>query len=295
MTVVGNLMLTAEDIRGADSDVLLIACREHSDEALSLTEWWHSVRVGRPVIVLSRGTDHAFMQRVFAAGGDDVVALDAGPYVPEQARHEVEFAIRKAVTRSVVGGERAPDAGTVVAVLGPKGGTGKTVVATNLAVALAQRGRRVALVDLDLQFGDVALAVGLNPEVTIFDLAVSGGSLDAEKLDDFLLRHPSGLRVLAAPTRPDHAASVATELVLDVYDLLRHEYDFVIVDSPPSFDPAVIATIDIATSLCLVGLLDALSLKNARLGLETLDLMSYPTENVKILLNRAGSVIGLTQ
>jgi len=219
--------------------------------------------------------------------------LNPGPYVPEQTRRDVEFAIRKAVARNSVGAER-PEAGSLIPILGPKGGTGKTISSTNLAVALAQRGRRTVLVDLDLQFGDVALALGINPDVTIFDLAVSGGSLDAEKLDDFLLRHPSGLRVLCAPVRPDQATSVRPELILDIYELLRREYEFVIVDSPPAFYPEVIATIDTATAMCVVGMLDALSLKNARLGLETLDLMAVPQDKVRVILNRSDTSVGLT-
>lgn len=295
VTVIDSLMVTAEDVRIADADALIVACREHSEEALALTEWWHSVRPGRPVVVLSHASDHSFVQRLFAAGADDVLVLHPGPEVPDQTRHDVEFAIRKAVARNSVGVERGADAGSLIPILGPKGGTGKTVSSTNLAVALAQRGRRTVLIDLDLQFGDAALALGLNPEVTSFDLAVSGGSLDAEKLDDFLLRHPSGLRVLCAPVRPDHSTSVSTEMLLDIYDLLRREYDFVIVDTPPSFAPEVIATIDTATAMCVIGMLDALSLKNTRLGLETLDLMSVPQDKVRVILSRSDSSIGLTE
>jgi pilus assembly protein CpaE len=295
VTIVDSLFLTADDVRAADADALIIACSEHSEDGLALIEWWHEVRPGRPVLVFSRDGDHSFVQRVFAAGADDVLVLNPGPHVPEQTRHDVEFSIRKAVARNFVGAERSADAGSLIPVLGPKGGTGKTVTSTNLAVALAQRGRRTVLVDLDLQFGDVALALGLIPEVTSFDLAVSGGSLDAEKLDDFLLRHPSGLRVLAAPVRPDQAASVRPEMILDVFDLLRREYDFVIVDTPPAFDPEVIATIDSSTSMVMIAMLDALSLKNTRLGLETLDLMAVPQDKVHVILNRSDSSIGLSE
>jgi pilus assembly protein CpaE len=290
-----SLTLDADAVRRADVDLLIVACREHSEEALMLVQWWHEVHPGRPVVMLSHDTDHSFVQRAFAVGADDLIVLNPGPYVPEQTRREVEFAIRKAVARNVVGGERAPDAGTLIGVLGPKGGTGKTVTATNLASALARRGRRTVLVDLDLQFGDVALAMGIAPEVTIFDLAVSGGSLDSEKLDDFLLRHPSGLRVLAAPVRPDQATSVTREFILAVYELLRREYDFIVVDTPPAFSSEVVATIDSSTVVCMVGMLDALSLKNARLGLETLDLMNYAQDKVRIVLNRANTAVGISE
>lgn len=295
VAVLDTLEPSEEQLRELDADVLLVACREGSDAVLRIVQGWRELRAGRPVVVLSHDTDQDFVKAAFAAGADDLVALAPGPYVPEQSRREIEFALRKVVTRNLAAGDRASDAGTLIAVLGSKGGVGKTVTATNLGVALARRGRRTALVDLDLQFGDVALALALAPETTIFDLAVSGGSLDAEKLDDFMLRHASGLRVLAAPTRPDQAGSVTAEMLSEIYALLRGEYDFVIVDTPPLFAPEVIATVDVASAVCMVGALDALSLKNTRLGLETLDLMGYPQEQVHVALNRAGSNVGISE
>src|SRR5204862_6469621 len=128
----------------------------------------------------------------------------------------------------------------MVCVLGPKGGTGKTLTSCNLAVALAGMAKKVALVDLDLQFGDVGLSLGLAPDRTVYDLAKSGGSLDIEKLDSYLTPHASGARVLLAPTRPDQASFVTVDLMREVYTLLRSHYDFVLVDTPPGFTRAVI-------------------------------------------------------
>ena len=139
---------------------------------------------------------------------------------------------------------RAP----LVCVLGPKGGTGKTLTSTSLAVALAEAGKSVALVDLDLQFGDVGLCLGLTPETTIFDLVRTGGSLDEEKLEGFMLTHSTGVKVLLAPSRPDHAAVVSVEFLREVYATLRQMFDYVVVDTPPGFTPEVIATIDNATA-----------------------------------------------
>src|ERR687887_359841 len=155
--------------------------------------------------------------------------------------------------------------------------------------------KKVALVDLDLQFGDVALSLGLSPEKTIYDLAKSGGSLDIEKLESYLTTHPSGLRVLQAPTRPDQASFVTVDLLRDIYTLLRSNYDFVIVDTPPGFTPEVIASIDSSSHVCMVGMLDSLSLKNTKLGFETLELMGYDSARVTIVLNRADTRIGISR
>ena len=285
--------LNADVILRMDVDVLLVACREGSPAALELVGLWHTVRSSSPVVVLSHGSDEEFVQAAFTVGADDFLVLQPGPYIPEQVGRDFEFAIRKAVTRIRHTAERANESGSLIAVLGSKGGVGKTVAATNLGAALATRGRRTVIIDLDLQFGDVALALGLTPTTTLFDLAVAGGSLDADKLDDFMLRHPSGLRVLAAPARPDQAVSVTAQMISTIYTVLREEFDFIVVDTPPAFTAEVIATVDVANWICMVAMFDALSLKNTRLGLDTLELMGHPPDHVRVVLNRAGTNVGI--
>jgi pilus assembly protein CpaE len=179
-------------------------------------------------------------------------------------------------------------------VLGPTGGTGKTLTASNLSVALQEQGQRVALVDLDLQFGDIGLCMGLSPDKTIHDLVVAGGTLDTGKLEDFLTDHESGVKVLLAPSRPDYASAVTVESVREIYGVLQQRYDYVVIDTPPGFTPEVIASIDLSSDLVMVGMLDSLSLKNTKLGLETLDLMGYEHEKVQLVLNRAHSRVGIS-
>jgi pilus assembly protein CpaE len=209
--------------------------------------------------------------------------------------HQLVFTVEKAMARQRE--ERtitAEKLGRMICVLGLKGGGGKTLTSTNLAASLADAGHSVALVDLDLQFGDLGLALGLRPERTLYDLARSGGSLDAAKLDTYLATHSSGVRVLMAPTRPDQAAAIGTELLQDVYTALRNTYDVVIVDTPPGFTPEVISAIDRSTHVCAVAMLDSLSLKNTKLGLETLDLMGYEQSRISLVLNRADTKVGIT-
>jgi pilus assembly protein CpaE len=153
----------------------------------------------------------------------------------------------------------------------------------------------VALIDLDLQFGDVALCLGLPPERTVYDLAQSPGALDFDKLDAFLATHSSGVRTLIAPRRPDQASAVGAELLREVYSILRSSFDWVIVDTPPGFTAKVITSIDSSTEVVMVGMLDSLSLKNTKLGLETLELMKYDPERIFLLLNRAHSRVGISQ
>jgi pilus assembly protein CpaE len=136
--------------------------------------------------------------------------------------------------------------------------------------------------------------MGVRPETTIYDLANSGGSLDAEKLDAYLVPHESGARVLVAPTRPDQATFIGVEFLREIYSVLRETNDFVVVDTSPGFSAEVISAIDASNQIVMLGMLDTLSLKNTRLGLETLDLMGYDAARTVLVLNRADSRVGIS-
>ena len=268
-------------------DVVIVGCYGHDDGVAAMVDHAVKHRPDRPVVVMSEASPNGFLRQAFEAGADDVITL---PQSPEQ----VAFTLQKVIARRKGLAMPGKAAAPIIAVLGPKGGTGKTLVATNLAVALAQRDANVVLVDLDLQFGDIGLALGLSPERTMYDLMKAGPPFDHEKLDRHLIRHSSGVKVLIAPTRPDQASAVSIDFLRDVYASLRTMCDAVIVDTPPGFTPEVIATIDVSGEVCMVGMLDSLSLKNTKLGLETLDLMGYDTDRVSLVLNRADSRVGIT-
>jgi pilus assembly protein CpaE len=269
------------------ADVVVVACYGHDEGVTTMVNHAVKQRPDRPVVVMSEASPNGFLRQAFEAGADDVITL---PQSPEQ----VAFTLQKVIARRKGLAMPGKAAAPLIAILGPKGGTGKTLIATNLAVALAQRDAKVVLVDLDLQFGDIGLALGLSPERTMYDLMKAGPPFDHEKLDRHLIRHSSGVKVLIAPTRPDQASAVSIDFLRDIYASLRTMCDAVVVDTPPGFTPEVIATIDVSTDICMVGMLDSLSLKNTKLGLETLDLMGYDTERVSLVLNRADSRVGIT-
>jgi pilus assembly protein CpaE len=275
------------------ANLLLVATGGYSDKALLFIKDAVKERPDRPVVVLCEGRPNGFVSRVFEAGADDIVVLpDMQPTLNGSLATEVLFALQKTVARrsSLTPGAGAGD---LICVVGPKGGIGKTLTSVNLGVTLAKRGARVVVVDLDLQFGDVGLALGLRPDKTIYDLATSGGSIDEEKVEAYLADHESGARILLAPRRPDHAGAIAVDFLADLYRTLRLTNDYVIVDTPPGFTPEVIATIDASSHLCMVGMLDALALKNTKLGLETLELMGYDSTRISLVLNRADSDVGV--
>ena len=282
---------TVRTLQASEVDVLLVACQGREDDrSLQIIDGAHRTAPAVPIIVLSTTSPNGFLRRAFEAGAADMALFP-------QTKEQLRFAMSKAVARhprKAVGDGTRKD-GRLICVLGPKGGTGKTLTSCNLSVALALAGHKVLVIDLDLQFGDVGLCLGLPPEKTMYDLAISGGSLDEDKLADYVMTHDTGVDVLLAPARPDQASAITIELLRDVLVVARATYDYVIADTPPGFTAEVIATIDASSDLVMVGTLDSLSLKNTKLGLETLGLMDYDPKKIQLVLNRADTRVGISQ
>ncbi|GII05870.1 AAA family ATPase [Planobispora takensis] len=193
------------------------------------------------------------------------------------------------------GGQRPRSPGRIVTVLATKGGCGKTTVATNLAVALAAGGqRRVLLVDLDVEFGDVAIALQLTPERGLADAITMADRLDETGLRSLLTPYRPGLDTLLAPVRPTDGEQIGGPLVGEVLRLARDMFDYVVVDTPPHFSDPALAALDVTDHFVVLAAPDVLTLKNTRIALETLDLLGHPADRRIVTLNRSGSPVGLT-
>jgi pilus assembly protein CpaE len=241
-----------------------------------------------PLIVLASGEASHLLEQALDADVSDVLLLP-------QLTDNVVFAIRKAAHsgRRATGGVGVAG-GRIVTVFSPKGGTGKTSIATNLGAALAKNeGKRALLLDLDLQFGDAAIMLGLEPDKTIYDLVSAPGELDPEKLAGYTTRHVCGLDILPAPLRPEDAELVTEGKIGRLLEVARSSYDVIVVDTSPFFHGPMLATLDQTDELLLVCSLDVPTIKNVRLSLQTLELLSFPTKKVRLLLNRANSKVGM--
>ena len=174
----------------------------------------------------------------------------------------------------------------VITVFGAKGGLGKTTIATNLAVKLAEAGKKVAIVDLDLQFGDVHIFLDMDPKETIADLMqdMSAQSIDAVR--SYMSIHSSGVHVLCAPKSPEYADIVSAERLESLLGLLRAYYDFVIVDTAVNFSDATLAALEASTSILFVTGLDVSILKNSKLAMGILESLGQK-KKVKVIINRA--------
>ena len=235
-----------------------------------------------PVILLVDTTSPELLGQALEAGASDVVVLPA-------MLDMLPFAIHKASqSRGPAAVEEAGGAGQVITVFSPKGGTGKTVLSTNIAAWLGKRTqKRVLLIDLDLQFGDSSMMLGLTPEKTIYDLVTAPGELDEEKLAGFASKHQaSGIEILAAPLRPEEAEVVTEAKVRQVLEVARSAYDIVVLDTSPFFYGPLLATLDSTDRLLLLCGLDAPTMKNVRLGLRTLELLGFRPDRIDVVLNR---------
>ncbi len=242
-----------------------------------------------PIIVVASSTANELLEEALTADIADVLVLP-------QLLDNVVFAIRKAAhaKRQTPVVSRV-QAGRVITVFSPKGGTGKTVIASNLAAALAKQGRKTLLLDLDLQFGDAAIVMGIEPEKTIYDLVVAPGELDIEKLAGYTTKHPCGLDVLPAPLRPEDAELVTESKITRLLEVARECYDAIIVDTSPFFHGPMLATLDRTDELLVLCGLDVPTLKNVRLAMQTLELLSFPSSRIRYVLNRANTKVGLSK
>ena len=242
------------------------------------------------VVLVSRRITSALLREALVAGVRDVVAFNDMDAIVEACSRS------RALSKEMLGQRPADEgarSGRLVTVFAAKGGCGKTTVATNLATAIARTGRKTCLLDLDLAFGDVAIALQLEPMRTIADALTLSG-LDESAVQSLVTAHPSGLHTILAPVSPGTAESIPVQLVAELLDLLKLLYEVVVVDSPPAFTDHVLSAFDRTDDFLLLTTLDVAALKNLKLTLETIALLGYPNERRKIVLNRSDAKVGLS-
>ena len=236
-----------------------------------------------PIVLLAGRDGPSLLDDALAADVADVVVLP-------QTAEQLALAVRKVARAPAISPVAGPVGGRarIITVFSPKGGTGKTVLATNLAVRVAkEHGLRTLLIDLDLQFGDAAIMLGLDPERTLHDIVTAPGELDAGKFNGYLTRHAdSGVDVLAAPLRPEDGELVTDHQVERILEVARPAYDLIVVDTSPSFHGPMLSALDRSDTMLLVCTPEVPTLKNVRMGIETLRKLSFPEERLKLVLNR---------
>lgn len=255
--------------------------------------------VGAIMVTTELTTD--LLQRALRAGVKDVLQA------PVDTQQLAEAVARAASTLTLAapapaaagpGGaqyEADGEIGRVITVFSTKGGAGKSVIATNLAVILSERSDKpVVLIDADLQFGDIAVMLKLSPQHTIVDAVSALDRLDIALLQNLMIEHPpSGLLVLPAPLEPAFADQIGAAEMVRIVEILRSFCSYVVIDTPAYFNDVVLGLIEISDDVLLVAGMDIPNIKNVKIGLQTLRLLNTPMEKLRLILNRANSKVKL--
>lgn len=246
-------------------------------------------------ILVAHELSTALLQQALRVGVKDVLT---DPLTTDQVYEAIERVATTLKTAPIAGlGSDVVtegfdgELGQVITVFSTKGGAGKSVIAANLAVILAQRSDKpVVLVDADLQFGDIAVMLKLAPQHTIVDAVAGLDRLDMTMVQSLLTMHqPSGLHVLAAPLEPAFADQIGAAEMVKIVEVLRKFAAFVIVDTPAYFNDVVLGLIEVSDEVLLVAGMDVPNIKNVKIGLQTLRLLNTPKEKLRLILNRANS------
>jgi pilus assembly protein CpaE len=255
-----------------------------------------------PIIMMSVHGEAEQLKRAISAGAREFLIK---PFSGDEFSESIRRVYEREVGRSVqlaaeIAQAPAPtkltDEGDhqVIAVFSPKGGAGRTTIATNLAVALhRETGARVCLVDANLQFGDVGVLLNLNPKNQSIIDAVERGEPDGDVVDSVVIDHSTGIRVLLAPPAPEGADLVTPPYLRKILEHLRATHDYLIVDLPAGLTDHSLGVMDLADTIVVLTALEITTIKNVRLFLEVADQLEYNRSKIRLVVNRADTAQGI--
>ena len=286
-----SLVTALHDLASDTPDVVALGPGMPLETALELAQCLDRERPEISVLLISEPSPELW-QRALRAGVRDVLAPDASD---AEVRAAFDRALEVADRRrlNLVGSDDAGPRGRVMTVVSPKGGSGKTTVSSNLAVGLAKElPGQVAIVDLDLQFGDLASALCLRPEHTFYDVA-RAGAVDGMALKAFLTQHPSDFWALCAPETPAEGETVPADQVSSIVQLLAQEFEYVIVDTAAGLTEHTLAALEVSTDIVLLCSMDVPSVRGLRKEIAALDALGMVTQRRHFVLNRSDTKVGL--
>ena len=274
-----------EAIENIQPDVLLLYLPRSDGEVLNIAERVVQYRPRTFVILIAQELDMQTVQGAMRAGVHNVTAMPAAgkelcDYVRTVYNNEQLRLGSLEQKQSVAWNSK------VITLFGAKGGLGKTSIAVNLAVKLAQMKKKVALIDLSLQFGDAHIFLDIEPKDTIAELVQDVYTPNIDSLRSYMTVHPSGVHVLCAPKSPEYAETIPAERVQSLLSLIRSYYDFVIIDTAVNFSDVTIAALEASTLILFLTGLDVSTLKNSKISMGILESL-HQKEKVRVVINRA--------
>ncbi len=279
-------------IENVSPDMVIMFLGAGDTDVLSLTERIIFHRPRTHVILLLEYMDVDILQRAIKAGAHNVIEF---PESPKEFAEYIKSVHHNETIRINSLNEKQNIAwmSRVVTVFGAKGGLGKTTIATNLAVKLAENRKKVALIDLDLQFGDIHIFLDMEPADTISEYVQQVFTPNIDSVRSYMTVHSSGIHVLCAPKSPEYAELISAEKVQSLLSVLRTYYDYVIIDTPPSFTDVTITAIESSSTILFVTGLDISILKNSKLSLSLMESLQQ-RDKVRLIVNRAVDMSSIT-
>ncbi|MDQ6695507.1 MAG: response regulator [Chloroflexota bacterium] len=289
-------------------DVVLMDINMPEMDGIKAAEIMSSEMPSVGIIMMSVQGEQDYLRRAMLAGareflvkpfsGDELVRSLRHVYRLESGKRAMAMTAAAAPTIGLNGlspsDDGSPRHGKILTVVSPKGGVGRTTIAANLAVALKlATQKKVALVDGSLYFGDIGVMLNLMSSKTIVDVVEHIDELEADLLNDIMTTHSSGIKVLLAPPQPEMAELVNAEHVRRILSELVNNFDYVVVDTWPSFAEAVLTAMDMADDILLVMTLEMTAIRDVKLYLDVVEKLNYPAEKVKLVLNRSGTNAGI--
>ena len=266
-------------------NILMIHAGESDTDAISLAERVIQRKPRTFVILLMQPLTLERTQAANAAGCHNIAALPQNPKELCDLVHRVHNTENDRIT-ALDTNERATWSSKIITVYGAKGGLGKTTIATNLAVMLAKQKKKVAILDLDLLFGDVHVFMDLEPKETIADLMQERACNSIDAVRAFMTVHSSGIHILCAPKTPEYAETVSGDRIQSLLALLRSYYDYIIIDTAVNFSDPVLAALEASTTILFLTGLDVSILKNSKMALSILESLGQK-KKVRVIINRA--------
>lgn len=295
--IVGEAADGEEAVRLAEKllpDVILMDINMPALDGISATELISVRFPSISIIIMSVQGEQEYLKKAMVAGAREyMVKPFSSDELTGTIRRVYELEQKRRRTGDAAGAGDRKKEPQVVTVFSTKGGVGKTTIVTNLAVSLLQESRqKVVIVDLDLQFGDVAVMLNVVPKRTITELIQDIGQMDAELMEKYLVAHSSGVKVLPCPTRPEYAELITGGHVEKIIEILKQSYDYIVIDTPPFFHETTLTALDQSSQILVVVGLDLPTIKNVKLSLEVLETL-HQKGKVKMVLNRSSSDIGI--
>lgn len=265
-------------------DIVIMVAGVDEENALSLCERIYFSKPKSTVVIVSDYIDLHSLQAFMRAGARDVIEW---PENEETFSNFIKTLYNNQSThQSAMLGETQIDiASQVISVFGSKGGIGKTALAVNLAVKLAQMKKRVALLDFNLQFGDAGVFLDIDATDTIAELVQSQNTLNIESIKKYMVLHSSGIHVLNAPRSPEYADLVSSEHIEKIISSLRPYFDYIIIDLPARFNELTLTSLEASKLILYIVSLEISVLRNAKIGLQLLDSLQQK-DKIRLVVNR---------